>query len=393
MSNAPVNPANGTPNGTPQRDMFKEHLTQIQKHVQNFYQDILTEEGAKTAFILPFINFVLGYDIFNPLSVMPEYNADVGVKEGEKVDYAILINGTPVILIECKQVSDTLTVENAAQLYRYFSVTPAKIAILTNGVQYKFFSDTEEINKMDLKPFLEFDMRTLDVNNTAILDQIRRFSKDHFRIDEAGRMAIEMKYTEGIRQFLFQQVHEPTTSDEFTATLLGAVYPGRRTAKAIEQFRPVVKKAFLGFLEERVAQVVRAMNIAAHNSQHAKENGDGAVVSVVGDTATGKEIITTAEELEGFYLVKSLLITIVLPERISYKDTLSYCAIILDNNVRKTICRLYFNNPEKKQIGVFEASMEKKYDIQTLADVYKFAEPITAMARYHDQKSMPMAAV
>ncbi|TAE28204.1 MAG: restriction endonuclease [Candidatus Kapaibacterium sp.] len=387
MTTAPAPSANSEP----KRDVFKEQLAQIQKHVQAFHADILTEEGAKTAFILPFINFVLGYDIFNPLSVMPEYNADVGMKKGEKVDYAILMNGTPVILIECKQASDTLSVDNAAQLYRYFSVTPAKIAILTNGVQYKFFSDTEEINKMDLKPFLEFDMRTLDMTNAAILDQIRSFSREHFKIDEAGRMAIEMKYAEGIKQFLFKQVQEP--SDDFAATLLGAVYPGRRTAKAIEQFRPVVQKAFLGFLEERVAQVVRAMNIAAHNSQYAKENGMDTVVNVVGDAATGKEIITTVEELEGFYLVKSLLTAIVLPERVSYKDTLSYCAVILDNNVRKTICRLYFNNTEKKQIGVFEANTEKKYDIQTLSDVYKFAEPILTMARYHDQKTMPSAAV
>jgi predicted type IV restriction endonuclease len=384
----PTQNAGNTQPAPPARDLFKEQLTSLIKHINNFHDDIITEEGAKTAFILPFINFVLGYDIFNPLSVMPEFNADVGIKKGEKIDYAIMVNGAPVILIECKQASDTLSVENAAQLYRYFSVTTAKIAILTNGVQYKFYSDTEEINKMDMKPFLEFNMRTLDMNNTALLDQIRQFSRERFKIDDAGRLAIEMKYAEGIKQYLFQQVQEP--SDEFAGVLLGAVYPGRKSAKTIEQFRSVVKRALGSFLEERVSQVVRAMNIAAHNSHtNASEIGaNDVVVNVVGDTATGKEIITTAEELEGFYVVKSLLVTIVLPERVTYKDTLSYFAVILDNNVRKTLCRLYFNK-DKKLVGVFEGSVEKKYEIQGLNDLYRFAEPITAMARYHNQKTMP----
>lgn len=365
-------------------DTFKEQLSAIIKHIQAFHQDILTEEGAKTAFILPFIHFVLGYDIFNPLTVMPEYNSDFGTKKGEKVDYAILMNGTPVILIECKHAGDKLNIENTSQLYRYFSVSPAKIAILTNGIQYQFYSDTEEVNKMDMKPFLEFNMLTIDVNNQALLDQIKRFSKSHFTLDEAGRMAIEMKYGEGIKQYLFAQIQEPT--DDFVATLLGAVYPGRRTAKTLEQYRPTVKKAFGHFIEERVRQVVRAMNIAAHNAQQSEDSGN-LVVGSSSDSGTGKEIITTAEELEGFYIVKSLLISILAPERIVYKDTLSYFAIILDANVRKTVCRLYFNNSEKKYIGVFEQSGEKKYELQSLNDIYRFSEQISSMARLHDQKS------
>ncbi len=365
-------------------DMFKEQLAAIIKHIEAFQQDILTEEGAKTAFILPFIHFVLGYDIFNPLSVMPEYNSDFGVKKGEKVDYAILMNGTPVILIECKQAGEKLNIANTSQLYRYFSVSPAKIAILTNGIQYQFYSDTEEVNKMDLKPFLEFNMLSLDLSNQALLDQIKRFSKAHFTLDKAGKMAIEMKYGEGIKQYLFQQVQEPT--DDFVATLLGAVYPGRRTTKALEQYRPMVKKAFAHFLEERVTQVIRAMNIAAYNAQQSEQSGE-LVVNSVSDASTGKEIITTAEELEGFYIVKSLLVSFIRPERISYKDTLSYFAVILDANVRKTITRLYFNNTDKKQIGVFEDGTEKKYDLQNLNDLYRFATQISSMARVHEQKN------
>lgn len=116
--------------------------------------NLATEEATKTALIMPFFS-LLGYDVFNPMEFIPEFVADVGTKKGEKVDYAIMNEGKPVILIEAKGVDDDLT-KHDAQLFRYFTVTDAKFAILTNGIVYKFFTDLEEPNKMDEKPFLLF---------------------------------------------------------------------------------------------------------------------------------------------------------------------------------------------------------------------------------------------
>jgi hypothetical protein len=373
-------------------EKLRKNLQTIIGHIKEYQGDILTEEGAKTAFILPFIQTVWGYNIFIPTEVMPEYNAEVGLKKGEKVDYAILQNGSPVMIIECKGPNEHLTVENASQLFRYFTVTPARIGVLTNGITYKFYSDTEEMNKMDLKPFLEFDMRDLNLQDEELLRRIFQFSKSQFNLDDAAKAAVEIKYVETMRQHLFRQLQEP--SDEFVAYLAGTVFPGRKTAKVVEQFRPLVRKAFDGFVSDRVTHVVKAMNVAAHNSQvqQGQEAAGGAtsgaeiIVSAKSDADTGKEIITTAEELEGFYIVKSIVHDVVQPERIAYKDTLSYFTILLDGNVRKAVCRLYFNR-EKKFIGLFDTGGERKYELATLGDIYKCAESLKKTVGFYEAKT------
>ena len=116
------------------------------------------EEATKTALVLPFINFVLGYNPFEPSEVAPEYSADILGKKNEKVDYAILKDGKPVILIECKKYGTPLERAQASQLYRYMSATEARIAVLTDGVSYQFYTDLDQPNRMDEKPFLEFNL-------------------------------------------------------------------------------------------------------------------------------------------------------------------------------------------------------------------------------------------
>ena len=126
---------------------LKDQLKQIADRISKLKDSIQTEEATKNAFILPFIN-ALGYDIFNPLEVIPEFIADIGVKKGEKVDYAILRNGVPIILVECKHWKENLDIHNT-QLILYFNATKAKFAILTNGINYRFYTDLEDPNKMD----------------------------------------------------------------------------------------------------------------------------------------------------------------------------------------------------------------------------------------------------
>lgn len=167
-------------------------------------QDMLvTEEAAKHALVLPFIQ-ALGYDIFNPAEVVPEYTADFGLKQGEKVDYAIFredSTGEPAMLIECKKVTDPLDVAKASQLSRYFSQTPTHIGILTNGIVYKFFSDIDAENVMDATPFLVIDITKLDTKDTSALNH---FSKQSFDIDEARSAASNMKHIRGMKTYLGQ---------------------------------------------------------------------------------------------------------------------------------------------------------------------------------------------
>jgi len=143
---------------------------------------------------MPFIQ-ILGYNVFDPNEVTPEFNADVGTKKGEKVDYAILKEGSPILLFECKAFNVDLAKEHASQLYRYFSVTPVKVGVLTNGILYQFFTDFDKPNTMDKKPFLEVNL--LDIKESAIIE-LKKFTKSGFNIDDLEDVASELKYTNEI---------------------------------------------------------------------------------------------------------------------------------------------------------------------------------------------------
>src|SRR5256885_13341623 len=121
---------------------FIEVLQTISSKIGKQKNLIKTEEATKNAFVMPFIS-ALGYDVFDPAEVVPEFTADVGVKRGEKVDYAIFKNGQVQILMECKRIGDPLDLRYASQLFRYFSVTTARVAILTNGQEYNVYTDID----------------------------------------------------------------------------------------------------------------------------------------------------------------------------------------------------------------------------------------------------------
>ena len=149
----------------------------------------MTEEATKNGFIMPFIN-ALGYDVFNPLEVIPEYTCDIGTKKGEKIDYAILKEGAPIILIECKHWKENLNV-HSGQLLRYFHVSKAKFGILTNGIEYRFFTDLDETNKLDEKPFLNVSLTDLRDND---FEELKKFHKSYFDVERILNTASELKY-------------------------------------------------------------------------------------------------------------------------------------------------------------------------------------------------------
>src|SRR3989304_10247913 len=137
---------------------FIDRVRELAARAEKLIPRVQTEEGTKNALVMPFINNVLEYNVFDPAEVMPEFTADVGTKKGEKVDYAVLKDNKPIILFECKCVGADLNKEQASQLYRYFSVTEARFGVLTDGIVYRFYSDLEQPNKMDAKPFFEFNL-------------------------------------------------------------------------------------------------------------------------------------------------------------------------------------------------------------------------------------------
>ena len=155
---------------------FAENIKELARSVPRRRKQVRTEEATKASLVMPFIAS-LGYDIHEPDEIIPEFTADAGVKQNEKVDYAIVKDGKPIILVECKRARTSLGKEHLSQLIRYYAVTDARFAILTNGVEYQFFTDLRKRNVMDESPFLIVDM--LDLEEWQI-DEICKFAKPSF---------------------------------------------------------------------------------------------------------------------------------------------------------------------------------------------------------------------
>ena len=211
---------------------FNEDLKQLSERIVSLKENITTEEATKMSMILPFFQ-LLGYDVFNPSEFCPEYTADIGVKKGEKVDYAILINGYPELLIECKWCGESLS-KHGSQLFRYFGTSPAKFGILTNGLTYQFFTDLDETNKMDLTPFLEVH---LDDLRDAQINELKKFSKEVFDKDNIFSTASELKYSSLIKNLLAEDLDNP--SDEFVRYILSHIYEGQKNQKVVDKFKPI----------------------------------------------------------------------------------------------------------------------------------------------------------
>lgn len=348
--------------------------------VHNQRDAIQTEEATKNAFVMPFISTILGYDVFNPLEVVPEFTADVGIKKGEKIDYAIMREGEVQILMECKKSTEPLKIENASQLYRYFAVTNARIAVLTNGQVYQFYTDLDAPNRMDSKPFLVLDL--LDIDDTLI-PELRKLTKDVFDLDSIISAAGELKYVGQIKRTMAAQFKEP--EEDWIRFFTSRVYDGSLTQKVREQFAPLVRKATSQFLND---QVNDRLKTALGGSNFSPLDGDAEGVTsqrvAEDDLNRDTEIETTLEELEGYQIVKAIACSEVKPQRVVHRDSKSYFAILLDDNNRKPIARLHFNGRKQKYIGLFDdQKVETRHPIENLDEIYQHAAGIRASVRAH----------
>ena len=358
---------------------FDDRLAALAQRAPGLLDHLHTEEATKNALVMPFIA-ALGYDVFNPQEVVPELNADVGVKKGEKVDYAIKQDGEVIILIECKSAGTNLSQANMSQLFRYFTVTKARIAILTNGVHYRLYSDLEEPNKMDDRPFLELDLLDLREHYVA---EVKRLAKGSFDLNRMLDAASELKYLRELGKVLAEQFEDPD-ADLVRFLYLKANPGGRFTQSAREQFSALVPRAFQQFITERVSNRLRTA--LAQETVGVARTPEAATASVSADEEqlrdTGVE--TTEAEIEGFHIVKAIVREVVDPERVAHRDTKSYMGILLDNNNRKPICRLHFNWTQK-YIGLFDVSKnETRHELASLNDIYRFADELRAAAMNYD---------
>ncbi len=358
---------------------FKDQIKLLGERVIKLKDQVNTEEATKNAFIMPFIR-ELGYDVFNPHEVTPELVADIGMKQGEKIDYAIMRNGEPIILIECKWHGDPLNVHNASQLFRYFHTTKAKFSILTNGIEYRFYTDLVEPNKMDEKPFFSFNITDIKDNQ---IEELKKFHKDYYDFNNIVNTASELKYTNELRALLHSEFSNP--SPDFVKLFAKQVYPSVITSKILEQFTILTKKS----VQQNINDIVtdRLKTALAKEDQAIKEQ-EAVQIAAQQMKVEESKIVTTQEELEAFMIVKTILRQKIKANRVTHRDAQSYFAILLDDNNRKTICRLYLG--AKKFIGIMDdQKKEVKYEITSLDDIFRYSDALIKTVESYDKAKEP----
>lgn len=319
------------------------------------------------ALIAPFIQ-ALGYDIFNPAEVKPEFSADLpGIKQGERVDYAVLEDGQPKILVEAKPYTTDLKTAEMGQLSRYFQATNARIGILTNGQSFLFYSDLDKPNLMDERPFAEIDLFDL---RSAPLEQIKQMSKAMFDIDTLLSTAERLKYLRGVKEQLKAELTDP--SEWLVKEMASRVHSAKRTSsQLLDKFKPIVIDAIKAYINDRINErLSSAMEVDKALAEPAPEASEP-------ESSDESMIVTTQDELEGLYIIRAICASDIEPSRLTEKDTKSYCNVLLDNNSWKSIVRMHFNGAQKR-LEIFDEAEPRMVPLETLSSIYKLADRIRA---------------
>ena len=349
--------------------MDQTDIYELMNRVRQIQGQELNEAMTKNSLVLPFIQ-ALGYDVFDPNEVVAEFTSDVGTKKGEKVDFAIVRDGMPVIMIECKPLGTSLDAEKCNQLHRYFPThTSTRIGILTDGMIYLFFSDIDQQNIMDERPFMKVDFSKF---NDRLLPELQKISKDKWDLDSVLSSANSLKYIGEVKNIFAGEATNP--SEQFVRYFASQVYAGHITAKIREQFTLIVKRAIQEYINDQINSRLESakVNDSLHKSDETQE-----------EEPSDNGIVTTDEERLAFFIIRAILRDTVSQSRIFMRDAKTYCAILLDDNNRKTICRLYFNG-KKKQFGIFDADKnEEKIQLDTIDGIFNCADKIISAVKTH----------
>ena len=302
---------------------FIEQICAFAEGVPGRAEAVQTEEATKTALILPFLR-VLGYDTSDPREVVPEFTADFGTKKGQRVDYAIFKDGKPIMLVECKAAGANLDQEHASQLFQYFAATDARFGVLTNGVVYRFYSDLDQKNKMDTKPFFELNMLGID---DVLVQELQKFTKPSFDLDALRAAAAELKYTKEIKRIMSDQLREP--SDDFVKLFASQIYSGKITQSVKERFGQLTRQALNQFINDRVYDRLKSALPTDGEPSVVQKTGpsedQAALIAELDSEEDG--IVTTEEELQAYFIVKAILHETVDVKRIVLHDWKNFCAV------------------------------------------------------------------
>ena len=232
---------------------------------------------------------------------------------------------------------------------------------------------------MDDVPFLEINLEKI---REAQIEEVKKFCKENFDLDNILSSANELKYMSEVKKIIRSDFAEP--SPELVKLLTKRVYEGIVTQKVLDQFTDIVARAFKSHINdvmsEKLGIAIKATEAAGapiQPSSNAPEQGEP-----VKDDDKASKINTTIEELEGYYIVKGIVCEIIPSERVTYRDSQSYFAIFADDNNRKPICRLHFNNLNNKRIGFVDENRNEQIEcIDKLDDIYNFKKQLIEAAK------------
>ncbi len=347
---------------------LKLKLEQLHQRVNGLKDQIQTEEATKTAFVMPFIQ-ILGYDIFNPTEVIPEFIADIGTKKGEKVDFVIKKDNEPIFIIECKSWKENADAHNS-QLHRYYHVSKARFGVLTNGIIYNFYTDLEKPNIMDEKPFFTINLDDLKDNAIKVLES---FTKTGYNLESILDSAEALKYIKAIRKEFEKEIEDP--SDEMVRLLVNRFFERPLRANRMFVFKEYTKRALSISISESISSRLKSALVINDNMETEKANVSN--FNTIDENNDVPKVITTEEEMEAFQIVKAILREKIPAERIAFRDTQSYFGILLDDNNRKPICRFHFG-ASRKLVELFHNGKDsgERMPLDSLDDIYNYRDEL-----------------
>jgi len=352
---------------------MEDAIKVLSERAHKLRSSLVSEEATKNALIMPFIQ-ALGYDVFNPTEVVPEFVADVAGKKGERVDYAIMKDGKPIIIIECKACGTPLDTEKCEQLHRYFLTLDSSIGVLTDGIRYLFYSRSDDGKKMDIRPFMEFNLECVD---KTLVPELRKLCKGKFDLKTTLETVSELRFNRHIKVLLERNINEP--DDDFLRYFIRKAELAA-TQRTLEQFKGYVKRAFSEFLNEQVNTRLKT----ALESVQKKEEPVQALQQAAEDAdSNDKNDIVTENEWHAFYLVKAILTGTVDPSRVFLRNTagIGRSMVVLDDSRRKPLVRLILDRPGKWSIGLIGENRENiSQDIGSVDEIFSHAGAIRATA-------------
>ncbi|MDR1840450.1 MAG: type I restriction enzyme HsdR N-terminal domain-containing protein [Holophagales bacterium] len=351
---------------------FSEKIKALADRAQKVKTSLNTEEATKTALVMPFIQ-ALGYDVFNPLEVVPEYVADVAGRKGEKVDYAIVQDGNPIMIIECKACGTNLNAINREQLHRYFLTVESCIGILTDGLRYQFFSHGDDGKNMDVSPFMEFDIENID---PTLLPELRKLCKGKFDLKNTLDTVCELKFNRQVKLALASNLEGPDM-DFVDYLMTKAGLKGLRQKTKEDRYLPYTKRAFNEFIAEQVDSRLKSA-LAASSKKEDEPPLQAAPPAVID--------IITENEWQALYLVKSILMGIIDTDRVTLRDLAGTgrSQVIMDNTRTKPLVFLEFQNADKLIAEIVSSVQSKERQsvlIAKVEDLLQHSETIRAIAR------------